>query len=635
MEKFRGLKRISDIRTHFKKHHITAVANQEGVLQEDPKSIADAFAAFYEQLYSSRVPGSSTNLEGVNKIEIPTVTTDEIRNELKLMRKKKAADQAGLVVEMLQYGSDNLFRTISLLFTALLKGDGDPPDTWKESLITVLFKKGDESLAENYRPITLLRILYKLFAGIINRRIKEFLDASQCPDQAGFRKGFSCDDNIFTIVQVIEKLSEYQMPLWICAIDFKKAFDTVEHFSIWESLKAHAVPDNYIAVITALYTDQVGKVISPTESRNFKLERGTKQGDPMSPAIFNAVLELVFLKVQPKWRQKGWGIKLGSEDTDLLCNLRFADDILLLATSRRQLKEMTKDVVAATRDVGLELHPGKTKILRMDDGYSRSSPPMLIDGLKIEVLSREGSTMYLGRLLSAHNTQDTELDFRIERAWKKFFAHKSELCGKGYRLRDRLKLFDSVVTSTVLYGSGTWTMTQAREAKLRVHQRKMLRWMIGCGRKQGNGHAEVGEKDEEEEEPEPREEEDEIAAEGPVGLESWIDYIRRVTGIAEECLKHAKLEDWIAGQRRRKWRWAGHTARRHDGRWSNKILFHNEFPGSRRVGHPKARWRDAIESFVGNHTYIDGSDWTLLAQDRDSWHALENKFVHNCLISDA
>ena len=76
----------------------------------------------------------------------------------------------------------------------------------------------------------------------------------------------------------------------------------------------------------------------------------------------------------------------------------------------------------------------------------------------------------MGRLLSAHETQDVELDFRIERAWKKFFAHKSELCGRDFRLRDRLKLFDSVITPTVLYGSGTWTMTQAREAKLRVNQ---------------------------------------------------------------------------------------------------------------------------------------------------------------------
>ena len=226
-----------------------------------------------------------------------------------------------------------------------------------------------------------------------------------------------------------------------------------------------------------------------------------------------------------------------------------------------------------------------------------------------------------------------ELDFRIDRAWKKFFAPKSEICGRDFRLRDRLKLFDSVVTSTVLYGSGTWTMTQAREAKLRVHQRRMIRWIIGCGRRPMTGGSEECSSEEEEEamqEPEPIEEEHEVAKEGPVELENWIDYIKRTTGLADDCLKQARLEDWVAGQRRRKWRWAGHTARRHDGRWSNKVLFCNELPGRRHVGHPKSRWRDAIECFVGNHTFITGSDWTLLAQDRDSWHTLEDKFVHQC-----
>ena len=62
----------------------------------------------------------------------------------------------------------------------------------------------------------------------------------------------------------------------------------------------------------------------------------------------------------------------------------------------------------------------------------------------------------------------------MARAWKKFYANKRQLCDKQYRLGYRLKLFDAVVTSTALYGSGCWTMTTAREAKLRSTQRRML-----------------------------------------------------------------------------------------------------------------------------------------------------------------
>ena len=90
LKKFQGLKRITDIRTHSKRHHITAVANSEGALQEDPKSIADAFATFYEQLYSSRAPGQTSGVGDGTRQDIPTVTIEELHLELKYMRKKKA-----------------------------------------------------------------------------------------------------------------------------------------------------------------------------------------------------------------------------------------------------------------------------------------------------------------------------------------------------------------------------------------------------------------------------------------------------------------------------------------------------------------------------------------------------------------
>ncbi len=68
-------------------------------------------------------------------------------------------------------------------------------------------------------------------------------------------------------------------------------------------------------------------------------------------------------KVQKLWRQKGWGVALGTAETDRLCTLRFADDVLLLAASKRQLKNMLGQLVAATREVGLEFQMGKTKVL--------------------------------------------------------------------------------------------------------------------------------------------------------------------------------------------------------------------------------------------------------------------------------
>eukprot|EP00973_Karenia_brevis_P045509 6302638-Karenia_brevis.AAC.1 len=83
-----------------------------------------------------------------------------------------------------------------------------------------------------------------------------------------------------------------------------------------------------------LYSAQDGRIKGHTlRSRAFRIERGTKQGDPLSPALFNAVLEDVVRPLQTSWRRRGFGIRVRGT---CLTNLRFADDIMLCATSRRQ-----------------------------------------------------------------------------------------------------------------------------------------------------------------------------------------------------------------------------------------------------------------------------------------------------------
>ena len=164
----------------------------------------------------------------------------------------------------------------------------------------------------------------------------------------------------------------------------------------------------------------------------------------------------------------------------------------------------------------------------------------------------------------------------------------------------------------------------------------MLRWIVGVGRKQQD-QTQDSDTSSDGEEPEPLDEDDMETRdhEGPVKLENWVDYVRRATGIAEEHLRNTRLEDWVAGQRRRKWTWAGHAARRLDSRWSNKILHCNSLPGHRPRGRPKTRWRDAVEHFVETHTEWAGSDWTALAQDDKAWKGLTDKFVQQCCTADS
>ena len=112
--------------------------------------------------------------------------------------------------------------------------------------------------------------------------------------------------------------------------------------------------------------DKSGKIVADKISKAFPINRGSKQGDPISPTLFNAVLEMVMRKLKPQWLEKGFGVDFGEAGSDVdthLQNLRFADDVLLVGASLEQVTEMLEGLQREAKAVGLQLHMGKTKIL--------------------------------------------------------------------------------------------------------------------------------------------------------------------------------------------------------------------------------------------------------------------------------
>ena len=175
--------------------------------------------------------------------------------------------------------------------------------------------------------------MYKLFSILVSSRIEGVLDGSQCEDQAGFRKRYSTLDHLFALVLIQEKAEEFKHECWIAAVDFMKAFDSVEHHSIWTALREQGVGEEYIALLRSLYSEQKGVVATAVRSKEFDIKRGTKQGDPLSTLLFNAVLEHVFAKLKLYWVKRGCGLEMSIGAKRHLSNLRFADDVLLFAST--------------------------------------------------------------------------------------------------------------------------------------------------------------------------------------------------------------------------------------------------------------------------------------------------------------
>jgi hypothetical protein len=124
------------------------------------------------------------------------------------LKNNRTSGDDGLINECLKWGKEELTTTIITLFNRIIKSE-DTPRQWQRSTIILIHKKGNRDDLNNYRPISQLSNLYKVFTKILTNRLAKIMDQNQPPEQAGFRAKYSTVDHLHTINQIIEKSQEY------------------------------------------------------------------------------------------------------------------------------------------------------------------------------------------------------------------------------------------------------------------------------------------------------------------------------------------------------------------------------------------------------------------------------------------
>lgn len=131
---------------------------------------------------------------------IPEFTTTEVKDAIKQMAKGRTCDSKGVLLEMLLHGGDDLLLHLARAFNELLRS-GDVPDHWSTSLLTLLHKEGDSNDPNNWRPVAIPSITYKILARVVYNRIKPTLESHQPEEQFGFRSKMSTTD-AFSLLSV-------------------------------------------------------------------------------------------------------------------------------------------------------------------------------------------------------------------------------------------------------------------------------------------------------------------------------------------------------------------------------------------------------------------------------------------------
>ena len=149
---------------------------------------------------------------------------------------------------MVKYaGSDFCEALLALVHTAWM--EGCVPQAWRDAELVPIPKKGNLTRCDNWRGIVLLDVVVKTVGQLIQNRLQQFAEDTLPDSQCGFRISCSCNDQIFTASQVIEKLNEHRTNAFLIFIDLRKAYDSVPRAALWQCLRKLSIPSSLVQLI--------------------------------------------------------------------------------------------------------------------------------------------------------------------------------------------------------------------------------------------------------------------------------------------------------------------------------------------------------------------------------------------------
>ena len=468
-------------------------------------------------------------------------------------------------------GGEVVHRRLHSLIVKIWK-DGAIPEDWRKSELVVLYKKGDTKECKNYRGISLLSVAEKAFARIILTRMQKAVDKRLRENQAGFREGRGCVDQIFSLKILMEKCLEYQIPGVVIFVDFKAAFDSVHRPSLWKILREYYIPEKIVNIIRGTYSNCQARVRVGGEVTDwFCIETGVRQGCVWSPLLFGILIDWILKKAC-----NGYGLQLerrihtlrGTKEGWKLPDFDFADDAALLTSEERQATEALVRLKRAGEEVGLVVSPEKTKVMAVGTTPANVSD----DGRPIDQVEK---FCYLGSTMTPTNSVEEEINIRIGRAASAFQNLRHTWRAK-IKISTKVKIYNAVVITTLLYGAETWAITKQQEQRIDAFDSRCLCSILNI---------------------------------------RWWHHTRNTTVRERAQQPYASLI-----MKKSKMRWFGHVQRMSPERlplrlykWDPTVI-----GGKRKQGRQRQRWTDSCSRDLSSMgmTLLEGEN---VAKDRGEW----------------
>ena len=387
------------------------------------------------------------------------ILEDEIIAAVKKLKNGKAPGYDNIVNEHIS-SSLHILLPVYTQFFNIIFDSGFVPEEWLVGVIKPIYKnKGDPSQPENYRPITLLSCLGKLFTRILNNRLELFANDINLlqENQAGFRKDYSTIDHIMTLQFLSNALLQSKKKLFCAFIDFKQAFDTVWRGGLWEKLLSNGITGKCFNYIRNMYKGIKSLVkLNNTSSDFFSSTIGLRQGENLSPFLFSLYIndmENYFVENNVVGLQS----ISSSIEAELFLYLKlsvlfYADDTVILAESPDDLQYALDKFYVYCTKWKLKVNVDKTKILVFSKGRMIKRNfyynEIIIENVK--------EFKYLGVMFSRTGSFCKTKKHLCEQAQKAMYGIIKKIRLYNLPIDCQLDLFDKVVTPVLIYGCEVW-----------------------------------------------------------------------------------------------------------------------------------------------------------------------------------
>lgn len=547
------------------------IRDEGGKLLTEHTQIMERWRQYFKSLLEDddtyETPNSEDNeQQEENEYAMETITTEELEKAISKLKLGKAAGIDEITPEMIKFlnteGKEKLLEILNIAYS-----EGITPQDWQTGLINPIHKKGDTKDCKNYRGITLLSVPGKIYARILENKIRQQLENSLEESQCGFRPGRGTQDLIFTLRQVAEKTIASGRQAHICFIDLQKAFDLINREDIWKSLKKREVNNNNIRAIRSLYKVSRNYIrLKHETSEVLETTRGLRQGCVLSPLLFSIILDDVIKEC--KKETKSYILGNWKMEKVKLTELAYADDMAIIGKNANDLQHNLNVYNRELKKKNMKINKDKTKTMLISN--RKEQHHIQIEGITLEQVDK---FKYLGSTLNFEGKIEDEISERLEATGRLFNAMKTKfLSKKEVPKHVKVEVFKKVVTPVLTYASESWTTSTKTISQITSMEMRFLRKIEG---------------------------------------KTKLDRIRNET--YRETLDTKPIEETV---HENQLRWLGHTLRMTEDRIPKQV--YEARIETRKRGRPRKTWKEEVVKAAEARGVVQ-QDIVARARDRKLW----------------